>query len=498
MTLFKYPKKGRSMSSSLTPISGILFQDFSAGDNYIISDTMEEPDAQQNYRITVSQPVTFAYGRVTSDLYSASGPYAFMVFLTPGIDSAENVPVHYIFTNLSRDELSRYEVYREFDKALSLKFAVFGNAEVENVFGNPSNVTFPNKPQGEVVRGSVIEFSVTALNLLSTEQRWSYTLRLDPQEIRQPPKPVLEAVSGGPDVSTISLDLAFRGTTIESGQAGPTEIYNSERGYSLSSVEIVKFHDGRLVFSETDPAAQATRLYQAALGRLPDQAGLNFWIEKLEAGESLPTLARGFLDSDEFNARFGGLSDGDFVERMYLNVLGRGSDAVGQAGWINYLQSGQGRDWVLQGFSESAENKARTAPLVQAGIWDLDEHAAQATRLYDTVLGRRPDEAGLAVQRGALDAGTSLETLANNFVASAEFQAIYGQLDDRGFVTALYQNTLDRLAEPAGLEFWVNHLRSGMSRSEVVLGFSESAEHVALTKPFIMSENPAEFGIAFA
>ena len=41
-------------------------------------------------------------------------------------------------------------------------------------------------------------------------------------------------------------------------------------------------------------------------------------------------------------------------------------------------------------------------------------------------------------------------------------------------------------------------LNSGVSRAEVVVAFSESAEHVALTAANIQSEVPAQFGILFA
>ena len=59
-------------------------------------------------------------------------------------------------------------------------------------------------------------------------------------------------------------------------------------------------------------------------------------------------------------------------------------------------------------------------------------------------------------------------------------------------------NTLDRPADQAGLDHWTGVLNSGVSRAEVVLAFSESAEHVALTAARIQSETPGEYGILFA
>ena len=88
--------------------------------------------------------------------------------------------------------------------------------------------------------------------------------------------------------------------------------------------------------------------------------------------------------------------------------------------------------------------------------------------------------------------------MADAFTGSAEFRAQYGALENRAFAEALYVNSLDRPAEQAGLDFWTGALDAGAARSEVVLAFSESAEHVALTAANIQSENPGEFGILFA
>ena len=114
------------------------------------------------------------------------------------------------------------------------------------------------------------------------------------------------------------------------------------------------------------------------------------------------------------------------------------------------------------------------------------------------MLGRLPDAPGLAFQASLLDSGVALRDVAAAFTRSPEFQAKYGALDDRQFVSNLYLNTLHRAAEPAGLDHWVAQLQGGASRSDVVLGFSESPEHIALTNPDFMSDDPGHYGIAFA
>ncbi|MDB5371131.1 MAG: hypothetical protein JWP20_2689 [Roseomonas sp.] len=311
-----------------------------------------------------------------------------------------------------------------------------------------------------------------------------------------------DTIDGGAGRDTLVYAIGFRGTVLSLDSDGSLDISTRLGVADIAGVEHAAFADGRLVMDVDASAAAVYRLYQAALGREPDQTGLVNWTTMLEGGAPLQNLARGFLGSQEFNARFAAAAspdNGAFVEQLYQNVLHRGSDAAGKTNWINHLGTGtMDRAGVLTGFSESAENKSATATSIRDGLWVVDAEAAQVARLYDSVLNRLPDFAGLQVQKGALEDGMSLSQLASNFVQSTEFQARYGALDDRGFVAALYSNTLDRAADAAGLQNWVNHLAADMTRSEVVLRFSESDEHVALTSPNIQSNDPGQYGIAFA
>jgi ELWxxDGT repeat protein len=304
---------------------------------------------------------------------------------------------------------------------------------------------------------------------------------------------------GGPGFDRLDATaMGFRGATF-SRAGGDTILRQSGQTDTLRGIEQVDFADGRLIFDATNPAAQVTRLYQAGLARLPDQVGLNGWIAQLQSGGALTDVARGFSASAEFTNRFGaGLSNGQYVDQLYQNVLGRAGEAAGRQGWVDFLGRGASREQVLVGFSESPENQARTQPLVDAGIWDLSENAARVARLYDAIMGRLPDVSGMNTWRAALDGGTSLVDVTRGFTGSAEFAARYGNPNDTTFVTLLYRNTLEREPEAGGLAYWTGELDRDVSRAEVIIGFSESAEEIALTKPVIMNEAPGSFGILFA
>ena len=309
-----------------------------------------------------------------------------------------------------------------------------------------------------------------------------------------------DALDGGAGNDVAALgDVGFRG--LAPNASGTSLTFTSAAGTdTLTNVEVVTFADGRLVLDVNDPAPQVVRLYQAALDRLPDQVGLNFWIGAVQNGQPLANLASAFINSAEFQTGFGDVtSNGAFVDQLYLNVLDRPGEAEGRQFWVNSLNSGTSRADVLVAFSDGAENKANTAALVQTGIWDRSEAAAGVARLYDTAFGRSPDAPGLVSWKNAIESGgASLAQVAEGFAGTTEFSTQYGSLGNRLFADALYVNSLNRPGDQAGLDYWTGQLDAGVARSTVVLAFSESQEHVDLTAANIQSENPGEFGILFA
>jgi hypothetical protein len=65
---------------------------------------------------------------------------------------------------------------------------------------------------------------------------------------------------------------------------------------------------------------------------------------------------------------------------------------------------------------------------------------------------------------------------------SAEFKTVFGQADDSAFVEALYIHVQNRRPDDGGLTFWVDQLQSqALTRADVLVHFSESAENVAQT-----------------
>jgi Glycosyl hydrolases family 16/Domain of unknown function (DUF4214) len=112
--------------------------------------------------------------------------------------------------------------------------------------------------------------------------------------------------------------------------------------------------------------AEAYRLYQAALDRTPDQAGVTYWASALGGGATPTQLAQGFISSPEFQQKYGSLSASDFVSQLYQNVLHRAGDPGGQQFWTAQLQQGASQVSVLVGFSDGLENRMQTAGATHA------------------------------------------------------------------------------------------------------------------------------------
>jgi len=115
----------------------------------------------------------------------------------------------------------------------------------------------------------------------------------------------------------------------------------------------------------TQDDARLLRLYVAYFKRPPDPDGFAYWQRQLDAGRGLINAAKKFAESPEFKRTYGTLSNAAFIELVYQNVLGRGSDPTGRAFWLTRLDNKtKNRGDVMINFSESSENLNKKKPHV--------------------------------------------------------------------------------------------------------------------------------------
>lgn len=105
---------------------------------------------------------------------------------------------------------------------------------------------------------------------------------------------------------------------------------------------------------------------------------------------------------------------------------------------------------------------------------------AQIIRLYKAFFDRKPDQTGFDYWHDDLmSQALSLQDTAQAFSQSNEFSQRYGNLDNSQFLTLVYQQVLGRTPDTEGFNYWLNELDQGSRRGDMMVGFSESREHIA-------------------
>lgn len=75
---------------------------------------------------------------------------------------------------------------------------------------------------------------------------------------------------------------------------------------------------------------------------------------------TLREMSEFFSTSDEFTARYGTLTDTEFVRQTYLHVMEREPDQGGYDFWIGKLEEGMSRGELTVFFSDSPEFRTLT------------------------------------------------------------------------------------------------------------------------------------------
>ncbi|MEO7650145.1 MAG: DUF4214 domain-containing protein [Bryobacteraceae bacterium] len=222
-----------------------------------------------------------------------------------------------------------------------------------------------------------------------------------------------------------------------------------------------------LIFTVVQSASQiftnsffVNQLYLDILNRSPEPNGAGFWTAQLNAGTPRKDVTYQFFSSNEFQGT------GFYIIATYIAVLGRDPDFGGWLFWLNALNNGQPRQSIVQSFINSAEFVQTYGSLNNTAFVNL---------VYQNVLGRAPDTAGLNFWVGQLNGGMTRGDMMYSFVVSAEFAS---RIQNRALATLLYMGFLRRSPEPAGLAFWTNSLNNGLAGANAIEPFINSVEYL--------------------
>jgi hypothetical protein len=180
-----------------------------------------------------------------------------------------------------------------------------------------------------------------------------------------------------------------------------------DAGDKLPGDLVLDLRRGTDATKNVDPVV---RLYSAYFLRTPDRSGLAYWLGKRRAGSTLSRISSTFAGSSEFKTRYGTLTNRQFVEQIYLNVLGRSGEASGVDFWTKQLDTKRkSRGQVMLNFSESNEYRTKQANNVDAAV------------VYLELVGRRPTNGERDAFAAALKGGTPLPTLVRDQIHLPSF-----------------------------------------------------------------------------
>ena len=97
-----------------------------------------------------------------------------------------------------------------------------------------------------------------------------------------------------------------------------------------------------------------SRIYAKAMNRKGDEAGLNYWCRQIQNKKMTPTqVAESFIYSKEFTDKK--LSNTEYVKVLYRTFMGREADKSGLNYWVGRLNRGESRKTILKSFAGCPE-----------------------------------------------------------------------------------------------------------------------------------------------
>ncbi len=265
--------------------------------------------------------------------------------------------------------------------------------------------------------------------------------------------------------------------------AAPASTLNAPWAVVQAPADFGSFANDILVGNFGDGHISAYDANGNVLGQLDGSNGQPLAIERLwqltigngSTAGSTGTLYFSAGINQEKDGLFGSLTPASqnqaFVGQLYNDLLQRPADGAGLAFWTNQLNSGLSRQQVVAAIEASGEFQAR-----------------EVNNLYTQYLHRGADSAGLNFWVAQLAQGETIEQVAAGIGGSQEFFMTQGGGTDGGFLTALYQDALQRAPDNAGQMGFTAALQSGATREQVAaVVFGSTEFKTILVKGFFQS-----------
>jgi len=227
---------------------------------------------------------------------------------------------------------------------------------------------------------------------------------------------------------------------------------------------------------------QVEGLYKEILHRGSDEGGSDYWTEEIESGRQTIDQVRGHIAA---SAEAKKVSDNlNFLENLYKTDLDRTEspdadvtdsvlDTGGKEYWMKELATGSSQDDVARAVRHSNEFEDAATEWIKGTYSDvLGREYGYKGEVNDSGDGdhRMDDEAGeisgMDYWLNHLRSGDSREDV-RNMIANT----------DEGWIESMYREHLDRSAGAEGRTYWGDDLKGGATREEVLANIKRSAEY---------------------
>lgn len=198
---------------------------------------------------------------------------------------------------------------------------------------------------------------------------------------------------------------------------------SSNRGYTISNNDYKPIKPNSMINDFVN------RLYLESLGRYADDDGLKYWSNELAYKRIDGAMAaRSFINSKEFKDK--NLSNTDYLAVLYRVFFNRDMDEGGKNYWLSQLNMGMSRENVLEGFVGSPEWTSICTS------YQINPGSAKSIKPISV-----PNATPVPT---AVVTPVPVDVVPNDNVYS--------------FSTRMYSCALNRNPDPSGLEYWSTEL----------------------------------------
>jgi hypothetical protein len=158
------------------------------------------------------------------------------------------------------------------------------------------------------------------------------------------------------DTATYSGNRADYVITRDEGKTYVALVSNPNEIDTIINTETIEFADSSYTIENSITLSKIATLYMQILDRQAEIDGFQYWAKDTI---SLGNIALGFITSGEYKTNSGvnweTLDVSGKVEQFYEALLGRSSDEVGKAYWVDAINAGMTFEQAAEGFIESIE-----------------------------------------------------------------------------------------------------------------------------------------------